>query len=876
MISRMKVIATHLNADFDGFAAMIGLLKMHPDAVFVFPGSKEPGLRHFLRDTGIEIPELPLKDVNNVSHLFLVDASREDRIGELASLLQMQPRPKVEIYDHHPDEQATLQGDVIHTANVGATTTIVVMQLMQKIAAGEVESLSSFEASILLAGIYEDTANFLSIGTTPEDFRAAMWLIEQGAEVPIVNRLLTHRLQPSQVAFFNELIARCENIHMEGTSIVLSMFSWTEFVPEAAYLVHRLMDLEPIDVFFALVLMDKRVHLIARSQLPDVDVGQIASALGGGGHRMAASAVLKGMTLIEAREKLLSALYQNLVRREKASDLMKKNIIGVEASKTISDAANLMNTFRVNALAVRDTNRVVGTISRQIVDGAIFHGLQDRSVREFMMTEIPLIHPDTPARKIFDSMISGRTRFVLVGHDLENVEGIITRMDLLRYQYELSPARMSLRKGRQSENLSPMLHKRLPPRILEVLEKSGQVAYQFGMKAYLVGGMIRDLLLHRDTADLDIVIEGDGIKFAEKFAQMYGAQVAEHRRFGTARVIFPDRFKIDVATARTESYHAPAALPQVHGGILRQDLYRRDFTINTLAIDLSSTNFGHLIDYFGGWDDLHQGVIRVLHSLSFIDDPTRTLRAIRFATRFNFRISQDTERLMKSAVDSRVLEKLTGKRLWAELRNLLQEKHPIPALRMLQQYKLLSFVHPAVEIDSFLLELLYRVESVLAWFTLNFPNEKIPHWKIYLMALLEKLNRAERMIVAQRFQLLSSVQEILRYYKSNVRDIFSRLKTGDNSSSLYFSLREYPLEVVLYAMARIEDQDHKQRIANYIRDLRDIRLDINGDDLVQMGMKEGPEIRELLNEVMKAKLDGLAPNRDAQLQLAAGRLAQSK
>ncbi len=855
---------------------MIGLLKMYPDAVLVFPGAKEPGLRHFLRDTGIELPEVSLKDIKNVSHLFLVDASREDRIGELSSVLQTKPRPKVEIYDHHPDEQATIEGDVVHAANVGATTTIVVMELMEKTAAGEIESLSSFEASILLAGIYEDTANFLSTGTTPEDFRAALWLNEQGAEVAIVNRLLTHRLQPSQVAFFNELIARCETVHMEGTHVVISMFSWAEFVPEAAYLVHRLMDLEPIDVFFALVLMDKRVHLIARSQLPDVDVGQIAAALGGGGHKMAASAVLKGMTLIEAREKLLSALYQNLVRRERAGDLMKKNIIAVEASKSISDAAHLMNTFRVNALAVREENRVVGTISRQTVDGAVFHGLQDRAVRDFMVTEIPLIHPDTPAGKIFDSMISGRTRFVLVGRDPENVEGIITRMDLLRYHYEISPARPALRKGRQSENLAPMLRKRLPARILEVLENCGQVAEQIGMNAYLVGGMIRDLLLHRDNMDVDIVVEGDGIKFADTFAQKYGCQVAAHRRFGTARLIFQDRFKIDVATARTESYHAPAALPQVHGGILRQDLYRRDFTINTLAIDLSSNHFGQLVDYFGGWDDLHQGVIRVLHGLSFIDDPTRALRAIRFATRFNFRISQDTERLMKSAVDSRVLEKLTGKRLWAELKNLLQEKHPIAAMQMLQQYRLLSFVHPAVGIDSFVLELLYRVESVLSWFNLNFPHEKVLHWKIYLMALLEKLNRAERMAVAQRFQLVSSVQEILRFYKSNIRDIFSRLKTGDNSSSLYFSLREYPLEVLLYAMARIEEQDYKQRIANYIRDLRDIRLDINGDDLVQMGMKQGPEIRELLDEVMKAKLNGQTPDRDAQLRFAAGKLTSAQ
>jgi tRNA nucleotidyltransferase (CCA-adding enzyme) len=433
-----------------------------------------------------------------------------------------------------------------------------------------------------------------------------------------------------------------------------------------------------------------------------------------------------------------------------------------------------------------------------------------------------------------------------------------------------------MRKGRQSENLAAMLKKRLPPRVFELLENCGRVAEENATKAYLVGGMIRDLLLHRENMDVDVVIEGDGIRFAEAFAKKYGCQVAAHRRFGTARLIFPDRFKIDVATARTESYHAPAALPEVYGGILRQDLYRRDFTINTLAIDLSSKNFGTLIDYFGGWDDLHQGVIRVLHSLSFIDDPTRTLRAIRFATRFNFRISQDTERLMRSAVDSRVLEKLSGKRLWTELKNALQEEHPIAPIRMMHQYKLLPAIHPSVSLDSFLLDLLYRVESVLSWFKLNFPTEKIPQWTIYLMALLEKLNRPERLHVAKRFQLLSRIHEMLRFYKINTRDIFARLKTATSVSSIYFSLREYPLEVLLYAMARIEDEECRQKIANYIRDLRGIKLDINGDDVVMLGMKQGPEIRELLDDILKARLDGKAMTREEQLHLASTKLQTIK
>ena len=859
----MKVIATHINADFDGFAAMIGLLKLHPDAVLVFPGSKETALREFLKESGIEIPEKSVREVERVDHLILVDASREDRLGDLAQVLVQKPRPLVEIYDHHPREQGTIPADVVHFHPYGATTTIVVMELMKNQPA-----LTSLEASILLGGIYEDTASFLSSGTTSEDFRAALYLMEQGAELQLASKLLTNRLLPAQVDFFNALVVHCETHNIQGHWVTLSVFPWNEFLPDAAVLVHRLMELEPIDVFFVLVLMDGRVHLIARSRTPGVDVGKIAAEMGGGGHPVAASAVLKGMTLIEAREHLLSVLSQTLVRREKAADVMKGNIIVTEASRRISEAAEKMNTFRINALPVTEGAEIVGTITRQIVDGAVFHGLQDRAVRDFMTTEVPLVNPETPLAEVFDHMVTGRARFVLVGADPAHVAGIITRMDLLRYHYELTQHSMNLRKGRASENLTSMLKKRLPQRLLDLLSESGLAAEKLGYKIYLVGGMVRDLLLHRDNTDLDLVVEGDGIRFAEEFARTHGCQVAAHTRFGTARIIFPDRFKLDVATARTESYHAPAALPMVQGGILRQDLYRRDFTINTLAVDLSPGNFGALVDYFGGWDDVHQGVVRVLHSLSFIDDPTRTLRAIRFATRFNFQISPDTKRLLTGAVDSRILEKLSGKRFWAELRNLLMEEHPIPAVRMLHHYKLMQFIHPGVHLDGFLLNLLYQIESVLAWFHLNFPDEPVVAWKLYLMAMLEKLTRPERLPVAQEFQLTSDVQDLLRYYKSNTRDIFARLRGTPNASGLYFSLREYPLEVLLYAMGRIEEQPHKQQIAQFLRDLRKARLEINGDDVLKAGASRGPKVKEILDQIMRQYLDGNAVGRPAQLELA--------
>ena len=863
----MKIISTHLNADFDGFAAMLGLWKLHPDAHFVFPGAKEPTLRHFFKENPNDFPEISLKAVQDVTHLILVDVGREDRLGPLADLLHLPQRPLIEIYDHHPKDQISIAADRFHIQPFGSTTTIVVHELMKSSV-----PLTSFEASILLAGIFEDTANFLSSGTAPEDFEAALFLLNHGAEIALVNRLLTHRLQPDQAAFFNKMVSSSEQIELEGFSIVLSAFSWPEFVPEAAYLVHRFLDLEPIDLFFGLIHMDHRVHVIARSVSPDVDVGQIMNQLGGGGHKMAASAVLKGVTLIEAREKLIGLLHQNLERHEKAADLMKPHVIQVAPDKTLTEASELMNRFRINALVVSDGKKVVGTIARQIVEGAIYHGLADHLVQDYMASEIPLIDPETPAREILDRMLSGRTRFVLVGADVSNVQGIITRMDLLRFQYEMSSPKLALRKSKRSENLSAMLKKRLPDSVIQLLKDSGIIAEEMGYKIYLVGGMVRDLLLHRENIDLDLVVEGDGIEFAERFARKHSAQAATHKQFGTARLMFEGQLKMDVATARTESYHAPAALPEVLGGILRQDLYRRDFTINTLSIDLSPGRFGALIDYFGGWDDLHQGIVRVLHSLSFVDDPTRTLRAVRFATRFNFTISKDTDRLIRTAVESRVLDKLSGKRLWTELKNVLEEEHPIPAIRLLHDFKLLQFVHHSVILDSFLLDLLYQVQDVLSWFRLNFlDEEQVDSWMLYVMALLEKLDRQERVEVSSRLQLTSRVQEILKYYKSNTKDVRARLlaRHHPKPSDTYFSLHEYPLEVILYAMARSPEDLIRSQILAYLRDYRAIRLEITGDDILQLGAGPGPEIKEILDQVLRARLNSQAPDRESQLKVAA-------
>jgi tRNA nucleotidyltransferase (CCA-adding enzyme) len=221
-----------------------------------------------------------------------------------------------------------------------------------------------------------------------------------------------------------------------------------------------------------------------------------------------------------------------------------------------------------------------------------------------------------------------------------------------------------------------------------------------GVSVYAVGGFVRDILLRVENLDVDIVVEGDGIRFAEEFEKKFHCRIRTHKKFGTAIILFPDGLKVDVATARWEVYDSPAALPTVESASIKMDLYRRDFTINTLAIQLNPSAFGEQIDFFGGVKDIKEKVIRVLHNLSFVEDPTRVFRAIRFEQRFGFQIGKHTQHLMKNALKVGFLERLSGGRVFSELILLLQEETPLPALRRMRDFHLFHFLHPTLKFDE--------------------------------------------------------------------------------------------------------------------------------------------------------------------------------
>jgi tRNA nucleotidyltransferase (CCA-adding enzyme) len=248
--------------------------------------------------------------------------------------------------------------------------------------------------------------------------------------------------------------------------------------------------------------------------------------------------------------------------------------------------------------------------------------------------------------------------------------------------------------------------------VLPVLRSTGICAEEMGFSAYVVGGLVRDLFLRRETLDLDVVIEGDGLAFASRFAADHGARLTLYKRFKTANLVLPDGPEIDVATARTEIYDHPAALPLVRPGSIEDDLFRRDFSINTLAVCLNPKYFGDLLDPFGARDDIEGKLIRVLHDRSFIDDPTRMFRAVRFEKRFAFMIEDGTISLIDEALSAGLVERLSGYRIASELRLILREENPLPIVRRLEGLGLLSPVREKGRRHRELKRVLSRIDEV--------------------------------------------------------------------------------------------------------------------------------------------------------------------
>lgn len=879
----MTVIVCHQNADFDCMGSLAAAACLYPDALLVAPGSLERNVRAF----SLMHPELfpaltKIKDLDltAVHHLILVDCHDAERIGAL-KVCFANPACGITIFDHHPLEQPCARPATCYVRTAGSTVTLLVAELQARHAV-----LPPHVATIMLLGVYEDTGGLRFKTTIPEDCRAVAWLLEQGADLGVASDILVPELSSEQVGLLHDLLTTLQTTMVHGVAVSQAYASRQAYIADLAGLVQRVLEMENLDVLIVSVLMGDRCFLIGRSRVSDIDLAQLLRRFGGGGHAGAASATVHDTNLRAIRNRLLTALPEVVHPVATVADVMSTQIHSVDAGSSIAEARDLLMRYNHSALPVMRMQEMVGVITRKVAEKAVFHGLGTRPVTEVMHTEVFQADPAMPLHHLTAYMVGGDRRFIPVFHGGRLV-GVVTRTDLLRHmQTSLhgETQAMALTEDHEAAKerlVRHRLEKQLEPRLLTLLHELGQHGQQLGVCVYSIGGFVRDLLLDIANTDIDITVEGDGIRFAETFANVHGAHVRTHQAFGTAVIVMQDGTKIDVASTRLEYYGAPGMLPSVERATLRQDLYRRDFIINTGAIALNPDRFGTLLDFFGVQEDLRARRVRVLHNLSFIEDPTRAFRAVRFEQRLSFTLDAHTEGLLRSAVRAGVVGSISGKRLLNELRHIFMEHRPRKALLRLGQLGLLPAIHPDLHETPHDGAQYDEVQDVLAWYGLLFlERPPVQAWMVWLLMMTDRLDNQHFQEACTRLSLperlmkhVFSQRHVARKQFSTLRQLSSRDELIP-SSKVYALLHGLPLELLLYGVARTKDQAVRRLVSHYFTHLAEVQLLVGGDELRALGVPAGPAMRRIKTRLLYARLDGVIVSKDQEQALAVQLLEQ--
>jgi len=855
----MILITSHIGLDFDGFASCLLLTKMYENAKILLPGALEDKLRYFISDNKEELPEFLYEfDISKVEKLIIADTSSISRLPHVKPLIEKLGSDSIVIFDHHGMDSLNINCKEIYIQKTGATTSIITSILKEKKI-----KIGDFFATAALLGIYEDT-NFLSYpGTTALDLSSASWLVEKGGQLIKLNSVLKTTFSKRQIELFNKIISGLERFTFKGRDVAISTFISEKYEADISSILHRVMELESLKLFFCIFQLEDKTYLIAKNNYQDIDLRKLTKGkINGGGHEFVFTANLKKHTIFEIK-KIVDEIIAQIPSLLKAGDLVKPAAYTLSENDSVDIAFSCMNRLRINSIAVKnEKGDLSGYVLRQDIDYAISHKFKAMKVKELMNMDIECVDSQIDIEKLRDIFLTSNQKIVFVKLQ-GDVLGIITRTEAFK--------RVLIQNSSVVKKVTYIhrLKKFLPEQYYKIFKIVSETADLLNIGVFIVGGFVRDLILRKRNFDFDFVVTNDGIKFAKALAEKLNGKCVIHEKFNTALIILQDNTRLDIATSRFEYYKTPGALPTVAKGHLYHDLYRRDFTINAMAISLNNSDFGHLIDYFGGKKDLKEKTIRVLHSLSFIDDPTRLIRAIRFKNRLKFKIGKTTESLMKTAVANRVYKNISGFRFLKEIKILFSEENASSVLSDLEKFSILNFIDENILIDAYIKDLTLKVDSAIAWHKLLFKSSDVDYWLLYIFAILMHYKKTNISQVISLLNLKKKQTQLLKMCKKTIRylELFfnSTKKVGSSDSEIYNTLKNIELEILLFAVAYFESEEEKKIISRYITYLSDFKLLINGDDIIQLGIKKGPEIKRILDEVLKIAIDENILDRKMQL-----------
>lgn len=856
----MFLILTHENADFDAIASQLAASKLYPDSIPLLPRRVNRNVQQFLTLYWDILPFMWPRDWQRkrVDRVLIVDTHT------LNSVRGMVRKPEVHVVDHHVGQEEH-EGWTYQVESVGATTTLLVEMLQT---AGL--SLMPEEATLLLLGIYEDTGSLTYATATARDMLAAAHLRECGASLSVVRRFMNVALTAEQRELYERLQRSANWTEISGQSVVVAVAEAPAgFDEEISSVAHRLRDaLSPV-ALFVLVGLQRDVQLVARSSTSHVDVSAVAKELGGGGHERAAAAMLVDQSLEDVKQRLEALIPKAVRPMATVAQIMSHGVQTVSPLIAVVDAATIMQRFGYEGFPVIDDEegRLVGLLTRRAVDRAMSHGLGNLPVSRIMKAGIVMVRPSDSIKRVQELMLEEGWGQIPVVGETQSAEGagrpigIVTRTDVLNHLF--APAQPS-----PELDMRQILLESLSPTLRGMLLAVSEAADALRMPLYFVGGVVRDMLLRQPASDLDMVVEGDAIRLVQHLQSTFGGEIHTHSRFGTAKwFVSEDVWKavvpetdlegtpetIDFVTARSEFYTEPTALPEVERGSIKLDLHRRDFTINTLAVRLDGPHLGELLDFYGGRRDLEQGIIRVLHSLSFIDDPTRILRAVRLEQRLGFNIDSRTQELIAAALD--MLARITGSRIRHEMELALRESQPAHIIERLAELDVLVHIHPGLvwtPATKAAFDRVPRLQADKLWESL-FKNGSLVF--IYFALWIAPLPQDVADEVMDRLQVRKATRQDVNAVARLLKAI-TKLPDSARPSQVTRLLRPYAPRVLLVARIFLHNSRAADLIERYYQQWRHVKTAVGGDNLREMGLKPGPEYAVILDRILAAKLDG--------------------
>jgi tRNA nucleotidyltransferase (CCA-adding enzyme) len=842
----VDVITGHVSTDFDAFASMLACRHLYPGAVVALSGSLNRNVRDFY---GLHADELDVVDASRLDHaaitrLIVVDATDPARLGELEAVAR---RDGVDVvsFDHHPEAGAP--GDGVVSEDGALTTTLVGILAEREIV------VTPLEATAFALGIHEDTGSLTYPTTTQRDAEALAWCLRHGARQEAVAEYLNTPLLQEERELLDALLAAAKTVTVSGLGVLVTTVSWPRYLDGVSNLVHKLVDVTDARALVCLAAMEGRVICVTRSRTPEFDAAVVAAALGGGGHRQAAAAMFRG-TIDEARSLVLDALPRAVRAPLTAGEIMSRPARFVSADDTVAHAMTLCQRHRQSGIQVGEPNALDGIVTREDLDKAIAHDLSHAPVKAVMSSTVVTCSESAPLPELQQLIASSHAGRIPVVRDGE-VVGVVTRGDVLRALGEGSAAEPEPAERALGDRLLALPGLRVVFEAVQALSGSYE-------GVYLVGGTVRDILLGETSFDVDIAVEGDGMAFGRGLARALRGRTVAHERFGTAVVLWPGG-RVDVATTRTEFYDEPGALPTVEQASIRQDLYRRDFTINAMAVSLRGDDFGRLVDFFGGLADLERGVVRVLHNLSFIDDPTRIFRAVRYETRYGFRMDAHSVALARACVEMGLVGELSSERLRGELELLLSEQRAAVAVARIGELGLAGAIHPRLATDSETVELVGRIEELRARHA-----SAEPAWRPRLAVLARRLTPEELYDWFERLRLRRRDADELADAVTVAPRVLAQLEDVDEPAEIRRLLGPHDPLGVLLALALAPHGPAAERLRRYVEELRAVRLEISGSDLDALGLKESPRVGAVLEELLRRKLNGELVGRESELEAA--------